>query len=68
MSWKFNPFTGTLDWVGSSSSSSAENFSYKRIASGVSVTIPLYQQMMVTNTITVDGDLIIDGEIFLLEV
>ena len=48
--------------------SSAENFSYKRVATGVTVTIPLYQQMIVTNDITIDGTLIQDGELYLLGV
>lgn len=43
-----------------------ENFSYKVIPVGESVTVPVNQQMVVSGGITVDGELILDGELALI--
>jgi hypothetical protein len=43
-----------------------ENFSYKVIAAGVSVTVPENQQMIVSGGFTNDGELILDGELSLI--
>lgn len=60
-------FDGTSStWV--TSSSTPDNFSYKVIASATSVTIPINQQMIVIDSITVDGTLITNGELYLLAV
>lgn len=62
MAFKFNPITGNLDLVEtSSSSSSSDNFSYEYIVTGVTITIPQYQQMLLMDDITIDGELIIEG-------
>lgn len=69
MSWDFNPFTGTFEQVGAGGvSSSSDNFSYETIASGVTVTIPLYQQMMVADTIDVEGTLNVNGTLMVINV
>jgi len=63
MSVKFNPFTGTFDLIGSASAS-VDNFSYNVIASGVTVTIPLNQQMTVVGgNLELVGTLNIIGEL-----
>lgn len=68
MSYKFNPFTGMFDYFESSSSSSVDNFSYKTIASGVTVTIPQYQQMIVFGgKVIITGVLKIDGDLAVLD-
>ncbi len=58
----FNPLSGTFDITGSS----VDNFSYNVVASGVTVNIPLYQQMIVIDLIDVIGTLEIDGELALV--
>lgn len=64
MSWKFNPFTGTLDRVGAGSTSvSVDNFSYKKIESFQSVTIEENQQMIVNGHVTVLGHLSVFGDL-----
>jgi hypothetical protein len=60
MAWKLNIFTGTFDQVGSSSSG---HFSYNVIPLATTVTIPQYQQMVVSDYLELDGDLIIEGEL-----
>ena len=60
MAFKFNPLTGQFDLVGSGTSS-PENFSYELIATGVTVTIPLYQQMIVHELLVIEGTLVVDG-------
>jgi hypothetical protein len=44
-------------------SGAADNFSYKKVVSGSTVTIPINQQMIYSGDLVVDGDLIINGEI-----
>ena len=63
MSFKFNPFTGKLDLV----NSSEDNFSYIYIIEANQVTIPENQQMIVYDSITVDGELIIDGDLVIFD-
>lgn len=58
MGLKLNPITGKLDLVGASSD---DNFSYSTIAS--QKTIPIYQQMVVVDTITLDADIILVGDL-----
>lgn len=59
----FNPITGRLDLVGTGgSTSTTQNFSYSRITTGNTVTIPEYQQMLFVGNLTIDGTLVIDGE------
>ena len=63
MGYKFNPFTGTLDVVNSTSSVTVtENFSYKKIVASKTVTIPENQQMIVKKSMVIEGELIILGE------
>ncbi len=58
MSFKFNPITGLLDLV----NETTQNFSYKKIVTGQTVTIPENQQMIYVGTIEIDGTLIINGD------
>ena len=64
MSYKFNPFTGNFDEV--RDLSSTRNFSYEDIRE--SITIPLYQQMIVADTLVIDNnfDLTINGTLVLI--
>lgn len=62
MSYKYNPFTDKLDLT------NPENFSHNNIASTETVTIPTGQQMLVYKEITIDGVLIIDGELFVFDI
>lgn len=62
MALKFNPFTGKFDFVGSTSSSE-DNFSYETIATGITITVPTYQQMALSHDIQVDGLLILNGRV-----
>ncbi len=55
-----SPITG-------SSGSSDDNFSYATIASGVTKTIPLHQQMIVYQNINIVGDLDIIGDLVLID-
>lgn len=57
MPWKFNPFTGELDFV------TSENFSYETIASGNTVTVEANQQMIVYDSIVIDGTLSVEGQV-----
>ena len=57
MPYKFNPFTGNLDFF------KKNNFSYETISSGYQIQIPVDQQMIVYKDITVDGTLVVDGEL-----
>ena len=59
MAFKFNPFTGTLDVV----EPNDPNFSYTKINTGDSVTIPEGQEMVFEQAVVVDGTLTIDGAI-----
>ena len=62
MGFKFNPLTGQLDLVGTSTgSASPDNFSYSYIAGSTTVTIPENQQMLYVGPITIDGTLVING-------
>ena len=72
MGVKFNPFTGTFDFTGTGATAGAtpDNFSYKKIATANTVTIPDNQQMIVASaSIEISGELVLDGEgeLFLLE-
>lgn len=66
MAFKLNPITGQLDLVGSSSGSSADNFSYEIIIAAATVTIPIYQQMIVHGNIQIDGVLVADGSLVVI--
>ena len=68
MPLKLNPITGKLDLVGSGGSPtpSPDNFSYDFIPTGATVTIPLYQQMIVSQNIQVDGTLIMNGTLVII--
>lgn len=64
MAFSFNPITGQLDLVGSSSGgASPDNFSYLSVADGETVEIPEGQQMLYDGSIVVDGTLDVSGEI-----
>ena len=68
MSFKFNPLTGKLDLVSTTAGggSSADNFSYERIVT--TVTIPVNQQMAVHGDLEIDGgELILNGTLVLAE-
>jgi len=63
MTYKFNVFTGTLDIIGTGGSTSADNFSYEEIQTGIE--IPIYQQMIVHGGIIIEQELIITGTLVL---
>jgi len=63
MPLKFNPFTGELDLI----SVEDENFSYNYVEETKTVTIPQNQQMLVYDALTIDGSLIINGELVILD-
>ena len=66
MAFKFNPITGNLDLVGGSSSSgsSSDNHSgYYEIISSNVVEITLYKQSVSFGTLTLEGELQIDGQL-----
>jgi hypothetical protein len=65
MAFKLNPLTGQLDLVGSATPA-PENFSYETVALGVTVTIPIYQQMIVQGAITIIGTLVINGTLVII--
>ena len=54
---------GVITQYGSSASS---NFSYDRIIANMVLTIPQYQQMLVHQEITIQGELIPKGELVVL--
>ena len=58
---RFNPFTGQLDLV------KPDNFSYETIKTGKTLKIPLNQQMIVHDTITLNGDLILKGQLVVFD-
>jgi hypothetical protein len=67
VSFKFNPFTGTLDIAGSSSAPVAtKNFSYLFIPTGQTIRVAEGQQMVFDGDLVVDGTLEIDGQILQL--
>lgn len=51
-----------------SGSGSTDNFSYKTVAAGQTVTVPQYQQMIVIGGIELDGTLDLIGELVLPEI
>ena len=56
-----NPLTGDFNLV------STDNFSFDTVPVGKIVDIPQYQQMIVYQSITVDGVLNIDGSLGLID-
>ena len=46
---------------------SPDNFSYNIIATGETITVPEYQQMVVCETIDILGDLILNGDLCIIE-
>lgn len=63
--FKFNPFTGTLDIVGGGTDSSY-NFSFQLIIETMTLTVPEHQQMTVQQSLTVQGQLIVDGSVWVV--
>jgi hypothetical protein len=61
MKFAFNPLGDPFDLVNDSAASSDDNFSYKKIESGETKTIPLNQQMLVDGDVRVLGDLRVLG-------
>lgn len=43
------------------------NFSYREIADGITISIPAEQQMIVVDSVRVDGDLLVAGELYVSE-
>lgn len=62
MSFKFNPFTGNLDYV-----SRENNFSFDNIPLDTAIVIPLNQQMIVYGNIVIVGTLEINGKLITLD-
>lgn len=63
MPFVFNPFTGNFDNV--RNSGGTENFSYTFIEDNKVLNIPLYQQMIVFQNITINGTLNLIGDLVL---
>ena len=70
MGFKFNPFTGSFDVVVNGSNGNTlprpngeENFSFNYVESGMTLTIPIYQQMIIMGDIDIHGDVDLVGEI-----
>ena len=64
MKKQFNPFTGTLDIVGTDEATATlENFSLKKIQTGESKTVPSTQEMLLKSLMTVNGILHINGTV-----
>lgn len=63
MGFKINPLTGALDVVNNSSTSASNNFSYKVILNGQTLTIPINQQMVLYGDLEIqgDGELVLDN-------
>lgn len=59
---KLNPL------IRSAGGSGTDNFSYKTVPAGLTVTIPEYQQMTVIGGLELDGELDMIGELVLLEI
>ena len=62
MGIKLNPFTGKLDLI----SKDPDNFSYNYIVDGKTITVPVNQQMLIYEDLNLDGILIVDGEVIIL--
>lgn len=66
MGFKFNPFTGTLDLVGGSSSASDDLHSgYYYVGVSETVTVAQYKQSVTFGAMIVDGALVVDGQLIL---
>jgi len=63
MAFKLNPLTAKLDLV----SIDDENFSYNNITEDNEIEIPENQQMIVYNTLSIDGSLVINGDLVILD-
>lgn len=65
MPYVFNPFTGTLDYFKSASMVSDKDFhsGFYNIPSSDSVTIEENKQSVTFGLLTLDGELLIEGEV-----
>ena len=61
MAWRFNPFTGKFDKV------SKDNFSYKTIPEGVTVEVPINQEMITHSELIVAGELVLEGGVVVFD-
>jgi len=62
--YKFNPFTGTFDIVGTGGSGpGSQNFSYKEVGPLEDILIPEGQQMLVDGEMRVLGHLTVRGQV-----
>lgn len=59
MPFKINPLSGELELV----SIEDENFSFNYIETNCDIEVPEYQQMVVYDSLTIDGVLIVNGEV-----
>jgi len=57
--FKINPLSGELELV----SIEDENFSFNYIETNCDIEVPEYQQMVVYDSLTIDGVLIVNGEV-----
>lgn len=55
------PFNNVNDAITYLLSVVSENFSYNVIALGETITVPIYQQMIVFQSLTITGSLVLDG-------
>lgn len=66
MGFKFNPLTGSLDLVGSGSGSATDHHSgYYYVAPATTLTVAEYKQSICYGVMTVDGSLVVDGQLIL---
>jgi hypothetical protein len=60
MAFNFNPLKGSYDFV------SGPGFSFRFIKANFSLFIPEHQQMLVKKNITIEGTLVINGELVII--
>jgi hypothetical protein len=59
---------GAIGPTGPASSGSVDNFSYKKVDTNVTVTVPINQQMIVIGGLELEGTLDLIGELVLPEI
>lgn len=64
MSFKFNPLTSNLDLVGSSASTSDQNFSFTTVDIAQTLVVPEGQEMVHSLDVMVRGNLMVRGNTF----
>lgn len=66
MSFKFNPLTGNLELVNTSGFSGADHHSgYYEIVASSTITIAEYKQSVTFGVLTLEGSLLVDGQLIM---